>query len=267
MRKYIVIFLVLLSIFTSVQAQNRTRTKNSKKVTAVDKFYSRLDAEFAEENKTFPQKILDGVWITKVYRKKNEVIMECSVNSFYYSSRSMNLPALKQFANVIARELGPDLNEFASHNIVFKLRLISEDDNSVIYETTSTPEEYLYADTDFSGHMPLSAYKMAFEAENANLPQTDENGTLTKIEMIGQTVYYDYYLDALLCELIEQDNELIEEMKEGMIPDFKSYISMSSQNTREDIYTYGIKFCYRYYNNETRKYSFSVTINPATDIR
>ncbi len=269
MRKYIVIFLVLLSICTSVEAQNRTRTKSSKKVTAVgknDNFYSRLDAELLESNKNLPQEINDGAWIKRVYRKNKEIIMECSVNSFY-STENMYLPAFKELANVIAKELGPDLHEYASRNIVFKIRVIREEDNSVLYETTSTPEDYLKADGNFSGHMPLSAYKKAFEAQNAELPQTDEYGTFAKVEMIGQTVYYDYYIDALLCELAEQDNEIIESMKEEIIPSLKSLISMSSQNTRDDFSTYGIKFCYRYYNNETLKYSFSITINPATDLR
>lgn len=268
MKKYIVILIVLLSIFSSVEAQNRTRTKYPPKtsVSKKDSFYSRLDAEFIEVNKTLPQKINDGAWVTKMYRKNKEVIIEMSMNSFYYSG-TINMPAIKEFANVIAKALGPDLDEFASHNIVFKIRLISEEDKSVLYETTSTPKDYLNADANFSGHMPLSAYKMAFEAQNAELPQTDEYGTLAKIEMIGQIVYYDYYMDALLCELAEQDNEIIESMKEEMIPSLKSFMSISSQNTRDDISTYGIKFCYRYYNNETLKYSFCITINPATDLR
>ena len=258
---------IIVSFFAPLSGQTNT---------APNTYMLNLMKEISETNRYLPIQEKEGLWIWSAKLEDHTVVVTIKANS-YYSLYAHKMDRMNDvYAKFIIKNFGNEVPLMVKNKISLKLRFVSYEDDDKLYELSLTPSQIskIYKELsnfgNWKGTKPLSYYQKGFIVQNSELPeQIDEYTTQFKISMPGNIVYYDYYLEDSLTDLIvnnqEIQKEFCNEFRKKMGSGMKVMCLKASDSFIEDILLYEIKFCCRYYYKSSKKYAFEIVIDPKYD--
>ena len=236
-------------------------------------FDESLNKDIATINKTLPKSYGDGIWLWSMTYANKVCTIIIKTDKSYSSYKSLMDSMAEEYAKAFVHNMGGDALSFIKHGVSIKMICKSKDTNKTFYTLIVPPQKIKTYYNELKsltyknkGNRPLSYYQNGFTADNKFLPRAiDEYTIYYRVSMPSTTVYYDYYLDDELANIIVMDKSGTgkAEMKSEII----SFIAPKFvvNETKQDFIIYGIKMEFRYYYKSSKKLAFIINVNPPVD--
>lgn len=268
--------ILLLILFVCAPAFSRTKSRRHSYSAAQREL---IDAANNVNNiLELPCEIRNGLWIMKLKAIPSKMTMLFTLKADE-TNRSRLLSVCgggkegkRELAKYLVKGV-PDVLGMANMGGSFVLEMRNISDGELFYTLNLSPSvlRELYGELQKSkaidkGHRPLSSYRHFFLAGVGELPHDLGDGlTLQNVQMPDCTVFYDYRMDedCYNAVYVYGDGEAFEQaLKPAVTDELIAVINTCSSELREDLKTYGIKFCYRYYRTLTQEKIYEFTVTP-----
>ncbi len=272
----VLVFLLSLTLLACGNQSSKSKSNVAETQDEFSKFEQKLKADLDDLQSQLPSEIYDGAWIWSAKYSDKTLHFVMKFNSYIAGFMDNNAARMDEIKKQMVKLLEDDAQKLADNGCSLILEFRSFEDNSFLLSAEILPEDIAQyikeleasASVDV-GNRSLSYYKNGFESDNANLPiRIDEITTYFRVSMPENIVYYDYYMDDDYLDIVLTDDEISRDFKTEIKQNFISRMRelMIVPETRQDMKTYQIKFCIRYYFRSSKKLGTSIMIDPVTEI-